>query len=217
MQADQKVLIVEDHDATRMWLAQAAEDAFAGTPTVTSSCLAEARAAVQANRIGLALVDINLPDGSGIDLVRELSAASPPVECVMTTIFDDDVHLFAALQAGARGYLIKDQPTERLVARLKGIADGEPPLSPGIARRILLYFQGDMAGEGAEDSLTPREREVLTLVGKGYSRAEIGRLLGITTNTAAGYIKTIYEKLNCSSRAEAVLEAVRLGLVRPGG
>lgn len=217
MQIGEKILIVEDHDDTRAWLAQVALAAFPGAVPVPAACLAEARAVLAGNSFGLALVDINLPDGSGIDLVSELSNTEPSVDCVMTTIFDDDAHLFAALQAGVLGYLIKDQPTDRLVAHLRGIADGEPPLSPRIARRILQHFQKQSAPPETSQRLTPREREVLTLVGKGYNRNEISQLLGISANTVAGYIKIIYEKLDCSNRAEAALEAVRLGLIHPGG
>ncbi len=217
MNTGEKILIVEDHADTRAWLAGIAQEAFPGVVTMSAACLSEARALLPENDFSLALVDINLPDGSGIDLVGELSAINPPVDCVMTTIFDDDAHLFAALQAGVLGYLIKDQPTDRLVTHLRGIANGEPPLSPRIARRILRHFQKDSVAPEVPQPLTPRELEVLALVGKGYNRNEIGRLLGISANTAAGYIKNIYQKLNCNNRAEAALEAVRLGLVKPGG
>lgn len=153
-----------------------------------------------------------MPDGSGIDFIGELTGAQPDAYCIVTTIFDDDAHIFSALKAGAQGYLLKEQSTDRLVTQLRGIAQGEPPLSPAIARRMLRHFQTpDSNHADPPVKLSGREREVLMLVAKSYSRAEIADLLGITTNTTAGYIKTLYQKLNVSTRAEAALEAVRLG------
>lgn len=156
-----------------------------------------------------------MPDGSGIDLVREISQNSPDTYCVIATIYDDDDHLFAALQAGAQGYLLKEQPKGELLKRLQGILLGEPPLSPAVARRVLRHFQKEVQNNPKQSTkLSNRETEVLTLIAKGLNRTDIAELLGITSNTAAGYIKTIYQKLNISSRAEATLEASRMGLVR---
>lgn len=213
-----EVLVVEDDRETREWLCDLAREAFAQARTAGVATLQAARERCARAMPDLALVDVHLPDGSGIDLVAALARGGTGTLCVMTTIFDDDAHLFAALRAGAAGYLVKDQDPARLVRALRGIVAGEPPLSPGIARRILAHFQEPAAIRTPPDAaLSPREHEVLTLVAKGYSRGEIARLLGITPNTAAGYVKSVYRKLDCSNRAEAVLAAVRLGLVRPGG
>lgn len=208
----QRALLVEDHESTREWMGDTLGQAFPGIEVTGVADLAAARGALADLHVNLAVVDINLPDGSGIDLVRELTAAHADLYCIVATIFDDDAHIFAALKAGAHGYLLKDQTSERIVAQLHGIARGEPPLSPAVARRILRHFQAP-ASARPEVGLSDREREVLTLVAKSYSRGEIAKLLGISVNTAAGYIKTVYQKLNVSTRAEAALEAVRLGLV----
>ncbi len=213
----QRILVVEDNDEARQWMVKTVGVAFPETEVMQAENLAQGRKRLASSHFNLAVIDINLPDGCGIDLVRETAENYPDVYCVISTIFDDDEHIFSSLQAGARGYLLKGQPTERVVGQLRGIAHGDPPLSAAIARRVLRYFQHRprLSCASGETSLSNREREVLTLVGKGYSRSEISGLLKISTNTAASYIKTIYQKLNISSRAEAALEAVRLGLIHP--
>jgi DNA-binding NarL/FixJ family response regulator len=147
------------------------------------------------------------------------------VQSVVVTIHDDDEHLFPALQAGAFGYLLKEQSREQLAEQLQRIAQGEPPLSPSIARRVIQYFtaqarmQPQHVGNDA-DSVTPhvqlteRENEVLLRVAKGFTLPEIGQQLNLSRHTIADYVKQIYRKLNVSSRAEAALEAQRLGLFR---
>lgn len=209
------VLIVEDHSETREWLIALVRDAFPGAKPVGASTLEQARMLVAEHGFSLALVDISLPDGSGIDFVREITEQSPEIYCVMATIHDDDAHLFPALQAGAKGYLLKEQPRERLVTQLQGIVQGEPPLSPGIARRILQHFQRESVPAPGEQ-LSERESEVLALTAKGLRRGEVAQTLGISANTVAGHLKNIYRKLNISTRAEAALEASRRGLVDNG-
>lgn len=208
----QTALLLEDNEDTRLWLSELVKNAFRGINVIQASTMAMARKELTQNRFNLAIIDINLPDGSGIDLIREITASNPDTYCVVATIFDDDDHLIAALEAGAQGYLLKEQPKEELLKRLQGILRGEPPLSPVVARRVLRHFRKKVATT-PETKLSERETEVLTLIAKGMNRTDVARLLGITANTAAGYIKTIYQKLNISSRAEATLEASRRGLV----
>jgi DNA-binding NarL/FixJ family response regulator len=189
-------------------------EALDGITVLEAETIGEAKLILEGNIINLALLDINLPDGSGIDLARDITATSNDTYIVMTTIFDDDKHLFAALQAGAKGYLLKEQPRTQLIQHIQGILKGEPPLSPSIARRILTYFQ-DAPVQKSDSCLSKREEEVLTLAAKGYKTKEISKMLEISLNTTAGYLKSIYKKLNISSRAEATLEATKLGLVKP--
>jgi DNA-binding NarL/FixJ family response regulator len=134
---------------------------------------------------------------------------------VVVSIYDDDAHLFDAIAAGAQGYLLKDEGAEVLVGRLREIASGEPPLSPSIARRILAHFHrpAEACNWSRREVLTPRETEVLALLGRGLRIGDAAQSLGLTRHTVAGYVKIIYSKLNISSRAEAALEAKRRGLV----
>ncbi|MCK5769028.1 response regulator [Algiphilus sp.] len=210
-------LLVEDLPETRRWLGDILVEAFPGIAVSPAESLASARDVLARIRPDIALIDLGLPDGSGIDLLAGLRHLHPACECIITTIYDDDAHLFPALRAGARGYLLKEQPRDRLLARLRGIGDGEAPLSPTIARRLLRMFAPDTA-DGAPvqpDKLSPRERETLILIAKGYRLNEVADTLGVTRNTAAGYIKSVYRKLEVNSRAEAALAAARMGLIAP--
>lgn len=213
-------LIVEDQTPLAQWLEQTLREAFDGIEVSRVDSLLAGRRWLRAlgadSGPELALIDLGLPDGSGVELIRELSAAHPRCQCIVSTIYADDAHVFPALRAGARGYLLKDQPREKMVAALRGIAAGEPPLSATIARRLLRMF-GDEPGRAAstEQPLSPRERETLVLIAKGCRLPEVALHLGVTRNTAAGFIKNVYRKLEVSSRAEATIEATRLGLVNP--
>ncbi len=146
-----------------------------------------------------------------------LRETQPEAQSVVVTIHDDDDHLFPALQAGAFGYILKEQPRELITEQLQRISQGEPPLSPSIARRVIAYFAATGQAAGAARAcrtctLTDRESEVLLRVAKGFTLPEIGVQLGLSRHTIADYVKQIYRKLNVSSRAEAALEAQRLGL-----
>ncbi|TDU25826.1 LuxR family two component transcriptional regulator [Panacagrimonas perspica] len=210
-------LVVEDQPSLAQWLGETLRESFTGIEITVTATLAEARRALQARRPEIALIDLGLPDGNGTDLIREICASGPACHCVVTTIYADDRHLFPALTAGASGYLLKDQPRERTIAALRGIAAGEPPLSAEIARRLLRLFAADgpSASGAPAQHLTTRESETLALIAKGYKIAEVATSLGITRNTAHGFIKSIYRKLNISNRAQAAVEATRRGLINP--
>lgn len=208
-------LILDDLPACLDWLRRALQQAFPGISIRTASTLAEARERIaEPSPLDLALVDLGLPDGDGTTLITRLRQQRPAVIPVVTTVFDDDGHLFPALTAGAAGYLLKDEAIESLAERLLGIVEGQPPLSPSIARRLLRHFQPQPNPVSDTASLTPRETEVLRLIAKGYSVPEAARLLELAKHTVAGYVKDIYRKLDVSNRAEATLEASRRGLIR---
>lgn len=212
MTTPSSALVVEDLPVSRDWLSTVLLDAFPEIEIAYAESLAVARDRLRQSVPDLALVDLGLPDGDGVELILALHRDRTRCQCVVTTIYADDAHLFPALRAGAAGYLLKDQPKERLVTQLRGIAAGEPPLSPTIARRLLRVFEPEPPHERAE-GLSPRERETLILIAKGYRLNEVAECLGVTRNTAAGYIKGVYRKLQVSSRAEAALAAARMGLV----
>lgn len=213
----QHALILDDLPACISWLSRALAQAFPGIRIQTATTLAEARAAVIAHAaLDLALVDLGLPDGDGTTLIPRLREQQPRAVPVVTTVFDDDAHLFPALRAGAAGYLLKDEAVDVLAQRLRGIVEGQPPLSPSIARRLLRHFLPPAPTPAPPvHPLSPRETEVLRMIAKGYSVPEAADLLGLTKHTVAGYVKDIYRKLDVGSRAEATLEATRRGLIRP--
>ena len=210
------ILLLEDLPEIRAWLRKLVLQVFPDSQISESARVADALALVTAVKFDLALVDLGLPDGSGVDVVTKLRDVQPEAQSVVVTIHDDDEHLFPALQAGAFGYILKEQARELITEQLQRISQGEPPLSPSIARRVMAYFANKAKPQPNHQlinvSLTDRESEVLLRVAKGYTLPEIGVQLGLSRHTIADYVKQIYRKLNVSSRAEAALEAQRLGL-----
>lgn len=207
-------LIVEDLPEIREWLASILGRVFPGLTTVTAGTLHDAIALIESGReFRMALVDLGLPDGSGLDAIQALQSRSPQVPVVVTTVHDDDANLFRALSLGASGYLLKEQDDAQLIQQLHLLQQGQPPLSPRIARRMLQHFKLCPANITTEDVvLSPRETQVLSAIGRGLRVNETAERLGLAESTVASYIKNIYVKLNISSRAEAALEAARRGL-----
>ena len=210
------ILLLEDLPEIRAWLRKLVLQVFPDSQISESARVADALALVTAVKFDLALVDLGLPDGSGVDVVTKLRDVQPETQSVVVTIHDDDEHLFPALQAGAFGYILKEQARELITEQLQRISQGEPPLSPSIARRVMAHFASAAKPRADANlinvSLTERETEVLLRVAKGFTLPEIGVQLGLSRHTIADYVKQIYRKLNVSSRAEAALEAQRLGL-----
>jgi DNA-binding NarL/FixJ family response regulator len=213
------ILLLEDLPEIRAWLKVLINQVFPDAQISESARVHDALGLVSALKFDLALVDLGLPDGSGVDVVASLREHQPECQSVVVTIHDDDEHLFPALQAGAFGYVLKEQARELIAEQLSRMSQGEPPLSPSIARRVIAYFaaqakpQKDMI---PHVQLTDRENEVLLRVAKGFTLPEIGVQLNLSRHTIADYVKQIYRKLNVSSRAEAALEAQRLGLFGRG-
>lgn len=237
-----KVLILEDNPVARSFLCRVVRESFSDAIAITEAGdLETARrhigplSAVRdpVDPFKLILVDLELPDGNGMELLAEL--VKYPATKIVTTLYSDDDHLFPALQCGADGYLLKEDRFEVLVEELQKIVRGQPPLSPAIARRLLTHFRQG-GGEGApmapntgfqssrpmpmgrgapldHERLTPRESEVLTYLSKGFTIKEIANLMGIKWFTVNDHIKSIYKKLNVSSRAEAAVLASKQGLV----
>lgn len=210
-----RVLIVEDIAETRRWLTEIVEEAFPGALITTADTLRLARSLLD-HPHDLALIDLGLPDGSGLDLLRQIRGGGSPTLCVVTTVMGDDASVVGALSAGAQGYLLKENPAAILVHQLRQIHMGLPALSPSIARRIMEHFSLTGPSAPPEHGLTERETEVLALISRGMRNAEVGRALGLADTTVASYIKSVYRKLGISSRAEAAWHATRMGLTPSG-
>ena len=167
------------------------------------------------------LADIGLPDGSGIDIIREAQHKLPEMEAMVLTVFGDEQSVVAALEAGATGYLLKDHCFDQVGDSVVALMHGESMISPKVARFLLKRFVplaqdgGEAIGSSCPDrSLTDRECEVLGLIAKGYSYNEVGESLKLSTNTIRAHIRNIYRKLAVKSRSEAVFEAAQLGLIQ---
>lgn len=213
-----RVLLVDDLPDALAIVQAAVETAFSGTCCILAYSVQQALALVKPQTFDLALVDLSLGDGYGCDVITCLTRNQPQCVIVVSTIHDDDDSLFRALQAGAQGYLLKDHPIAWLATQLQGIAQGQPPLSPTIARRLLRHFQPASAVVTQlpvyqQEDLSAREREVLGLLAQGMHIAEISAMLGISRHTVGDHVKNIYRKLNINSRAQAALQARSMGLI----
>lgn len=209
-------LIVEDIPEINQWLMQMVQQVFPEMIIHQAFDLRQARAILTTqSAYHLALIDLGLPDGSGLNLIHEIAMSHPDTVQIVTTIYDDDEHLFTALKAGAQGYLLKDHTPEIFQQYLRQLEYGVPALSPSIARKMLAYFQGcpnTIKKARMPVALTLRETEVLGCIGRGMRISQAAQMLHISEHTVSGYVKDIYRKLNISSRAEAALEAERRGL-----
>lgn len=203
------ILLLEDQPDMQAWMRKALAQAFPQARQHSAALISQALALLPGNRFDLALLDLGLPDGSGLEVLSAIRQAQPQCLAVVVTSFSDDDHLFQALRQGAQGYVVKDAGMAGVAQGLLDIAEGRPPLSAAIARRILSSFIVPQPS-----GLSARQREMLALIGKGYSTAECAELLQISVHTAHGYVKEIYRILDIHTRAEAASEAVRLGLVR---
>lgn len=181
---------------------------------------ATAKALLDAQCPDVMLIDLGLPDMSGVDVIRHAAQRCPQCDVVVVTMFADDAHVLASIEAGATGYLLKDVGTERIAAGIHEVRAGGSPISPSIARRVLSRLRiapTDSAPAplaGAESHvLSDRETEILRLVAKGFSFDTVSDVLGISTHTVVTHVKKIYRKLAVHSRGEAVYEANQLGLL----
>jgi DNA-binding NarL/FixJ family response regulator len=205
------ILLVEDEDIVRSEVS-----IFFETPpleinvTACGDVASAVRAITSPARFDVALVDLGLPDGTGIDVIHGLRHERPACPIVVFTIHGDADTLFEALRAGACGYLLKQTPPERLHAALLDALAGGAPMSPTVARLVVASFS---TNETPGAQLTARERELLALLGRGHSYGDIAKALGIGLGTVQGYVKAVYKKLEISSKAEAAACAARLGLV----
>ena len=198
------VSIVEDDSAVRKLLAEWIDEA-AGFRCLSQHDTAEtALARLPIAKPAIVLMDINLPDLTGIECVRRLKPAMPETHFVMLTVYEDSDHIFDALAAGAVGYLVKQTPCDQLIKSLKQVCSGGSPMSGYIARKVVQFFRQDRHAPGVE-VLTSRERQVLELLARGYLYKEIMVSLGITMSTVNAHVRNIYEKLQVHSRTQAVI------------
>ena len=236
-----RVLVVEDDPQMRDFFANSVFRctdlhlaASVGTVAEATSWLAE-----HASTTDVLLTDLGLPDGSGLDVIRYALKLNPACEPLVISMFGDEVNVLASIEAGALGYIHKDSSPDDIAQTILDMRAGASPISPMIARRVLFKYRSEMIlkGKSAEtpvDSvqaaieyiateapeamekrgvLSPREREVLSLIARGFSYGEIARLQALTIHTVQTHIKSLYRKLSVHSKSEAVFEATRMGLL----
>jgi DNA-binding NarL/FixJ family response regulator len=238
------LLLVEDDVPTQTWLRGLLLDGGTVGQVQVCSNVRDALAWLAAHRPDIALIDLGLPDGSGLEVIRQVVALHPSCEVLVLSIFGDERNVLSAIDAGAGGYLLKDGSIENIRSHLACLREGGSPLSPSIARTLInrhrkavgqagkaqalpsdasipaqppLVAQSNAHGKGPgrapaceaanhSPGLSDREIEVLTGVAKGFSYAEVGQMLGMSTNTVRTHIRRLYEKLSVNSRSEALME-----------
>ncbi len=210
-----KVILADDHDMVRQGIRRFLEEAGDISVVAEAEDGAEAIRLTEAHRPDVVVLDIRMPKMTGVEAARRIKELFPAMRVLALTAYDDDPYIFALLQAGADGYVLKTASADELIQAVHTVHRGESALSPQIASKVVRQAtQG--RPEGAADqieALTTRELDVLRLVAKGLTNREAGRELGISHRTVQGHLASIYGKLNASSRTEAVTEGLRRGWI----
>ncbi|MCO5975683.1 response regulator transcription factor [Ideonella oryzae] len=209
------VVIVEDDERVRCAFSAILQTAEDMRLLGMAADVGEGLALLDATRPDVLLVDLGLPSGSGIQLIRHAQAQLPDTDVMVVTVFGDEPHVMASLEAGATGYLLKDTHAGDLIEQIRALRAGGSPVSPVIARQLLLRLAPQGTQPLADEALlSPQERQVLTYSAKGFSFDEIASMLGLSRHTVMTYVKRSYRKLQVHSKTEAIYEARKLGLVR---
>lgn len=207
-----RIGILEDDALFRTLLVDIVSGDFGLSLAFACGTLAEALAAYRAAPPDLALVDMQLPDGRGIDLIR-LATASGQAS-LMLTVMGDRANVLDAFEAGAQGYLLKDMEPAQLHASIIATLAGQSPISPAVATHLLQLIRIAPPTHGSAEHLTERELTVLNLISRGLTYAEVARAARISVHTVGDHIKAIYRKLDVNSKSEAIYEARQIGLLR---
>lgn len=226
-----QVLIVEDDPQMRAFFAASVTRCDQLQLAQAVGNVAEARAWLDepGHRVDVLLVDLGLPDGSGLEVIRHARTRHPECEALVISMFGDEENVLASIEAGALGYIHKDAAPDDISQTILEMKTGASPISPMIARRVLSKYLALKATETPVSTdgplqadpephgpLSPREQAVLELVARGFSYGEIARLRHVSVHTVQSHIKSIYSKLAVHSKNEAVFEATRIGLLRRG-
>ena len=211
--ADKKIriLLADDHNIVRTGIRQLLESANDLKVIAEAGDGEEAQALIEQHKPDVAVLDIQMPKASGIEVTRWVRSHLPEVGVLILTAYDDNPYVMAVLQAGANGYVLKTGQPDELIQAVRDVYEGKSTLDPNIARRIMSdVFQKQ---EKSVESLTDREMDVLQLAAKGFTNKAIGVQLGISDRTVQGHLAHIFAKLQANSRTEAVMRAVSLGWI----
>lgn len=209
-----RVLIADDHplfrDGMHGLLDSVGETEVVGEATTGAEAITQAKA-LQPDVI---LMDIKMPGVNGIEATRAIVAASPHISILMVTMLEDDESVFAAMRAGARGYVLKGASQEEILRAIRAVSSSEAIFGPGIAKRVLGFFSTARPTVPSRvfPDLSEREAELLTLIAQGRSNQEIAEQLGLTLKTVRNHVSNIFSKLQVADRAQAVLRAREAGL-----
>ena len=215
-----RVVLVEDDVDFQQMLRNMIDDAPDMELLTVASTRAQGLHALDVLEMDVLLVDLGLPDGSGIDVIRAAHLKRPDCGIMVCTVFGDEMHVMQALEAGATGYLLKDSVARRMVGEIRSLHMGGSPISPLIARQVLMRFRKQnpvvpdpLPREAARPLLSAREQEVLELITKGFTADEIAELISVSRHTVLTFVRRIYKKLQVNSKTEAIYEARNQGLL----
>ncbi len=211
------VLLVEDDSNTRNKLASAICNSTSLELNAAVDSCKSARDELNQQAPDILLTDLGLPDGSGLEIIKETHEKYPDTEIMVITVFGDEKNVLASIEAGATGYLLKDIDLQGIDKAILELIAGNSPISPSIARHLLKRFQTEPAHDQQTQKdlpqLTKREKEVLAYVVKGFSYTEIANMINVSGHTVTSHIKNIYKKLSVRYRGEVVFEAMQLGII----
>jgi DNA-binding NarL/FixJ family response regulator len=209
-----RVFVVDDHPMYRDGLAATLAASRDFEPVGSAGDAETALPAILKTRPGLVLMDLRLPGMSGIEATRRILAADPDVRVVVVSMLEDDDSIFAAMRAGARGYLLKGADRDELLSALRSVAHGEVTFGAAIARRVMSFFAGQMptTAAAAFPELTEREREILERIARGDANPAIAQRFGLSDKTVRNHVSSILNKLQVADRAHAIVRARDAGL-----
>jgi DNA-binding NarL/FixJ family response regulator len=210
-----RVILADDHAVVRKGIREFLETDDALTVVAEASNGDEALKLIRELQPDVAVLDIQMPGQSGIDVTRAVRAARLPVGLLLLTAFDDEPYIRAALQAGANGYVLKTAEARDIIEAVQAVHEGKSAIDPAITRKLLAQMNQAETSDTPIEPLTERELEVLRLTARGYTNKAIGAQLAISDRTVQGHLAKIYDKLHAASRTEAVMRAVSLGLIPP--
>ncbi len=205
-----RVFLLDDHEIVRRGIAELFDSAEDITVVGEAGTAAEALARIPAVRPHVAVLDARLPDGSGIDVCRDIRSALPEVRCLILTSYDDNDAIFAAVMAGASGYLLKEIRGTRLVEAVREVATGKSLLDPSVTERLLTRLREGTPRDERLDSLTAREREILALIADGLTNRQIGERLFLAEKTVKNYVSGLLSKLGMERRTQAAVYGSQL-------
>jgi DNA-binding NarL/FixJ family response regulator len=210
-----RVVLADDHAVVRKGIHDFLEEAGDIQVVAEATTGAEAVAVTLQQQPDVTVLDIQMPEMSGVEAARQIKAQAPEVQVLVLTAYDDDPYIFAMLQAGASGYVLKNASSEELVRAVRAVARGESALDPTVTAKVMSQLAGGKppGAQAVVEGLTQRELDVLRLAAKGQTNRAIGRELGISDRTVQGHLANIFGKLGVSTRTEAVLLALKQGWI----
>ena len=210
-----RVVLADDHTVVRKGIREFLEETGQVQVVAEATNGAEAVALSLEQRPDVAVLDIQMPEMNGIEATRQIKAQSPEVRVLVLTAYDDDPYIFAMLQAGASGYVLKTAPSDELVRAVRAVARGESALDAAVTAKVMaqLATGKPFGAQAAVEGLTERELDVLRLAARGHTNRAIGHQLGISDRTVQGHLANIFGKLGVSTRTEAVLLAMKQGWI----